>query len=257
MSDVKAAELGITPLARIVSTGVTRAVPGDHGPRAGGGVPAGAAPGRDGDRATSTWWRSTRRSRPRSSRPTRDLGIDLAKLNVNGGAIAVGHPFGMTGARITTTLLNSLQFHDETHRPGDHVRRRRPGHGDDLRAAQLKPFGWSLAGNGSIRKGLARGLSGGRSVRHSRTRGVHLEVPIVADPLTESAQEASSRASRSLPAATSLSGSEPRIRPRVPPPRRTSALARRRARPLPRLRLRDRARVRDAPPHQAQRMTGS
>ena len=44
----------------------------------------------------------------------RDLGIDISRLNVNGGAIAVGHPFGMTGARITTTLLNSLQFHDKT-----------------------------------------------------------------------------------------------------------------------------------------------
>ena len=33
---------------------------------------------------------------------------------MNGGAIAVGHPFGMTGARIATTLLNSLQFHDAT-----------------------------------------------------------------------------------------------------------------------------------------------
>ncbi|MFI5068531.1 MAG: acetyl-CoA C-acyltransferase, partial [Streptosporangiales bacterium] len=43
-----------------------------------------------------------------------ELGIDLAKLNVNGGAIAVGHPFGMTGARIATTLLHSLQFHDVT-----------------------------------------------------------------------------------------------------------------------------------------------
>lgn len=43
----------------------------------------------------------------------RDLGIDLDKLNVNGGAIAVGHPFGMTGARITGTLINSLQFHDK------------------------------------------------------------------------------------------------------------------------------------------------
>ena len=41
-------------------------------------------------------------------------GIDLDKLNVNGGAIAVGHPFGMTGARIATTLLNSLRFHDKT-----------------------------------------------------------------------------------------------------------------------------------------------
>jgi acetyl-CoA C-acetyltransferase len=44
----------------------------------------------------------------------RDLGIDIERLNVNGGAIAVGHPFGMTGARITTTLLNGLAFHDKT-----------------------------------------------------------------------------------------------------------------------------------------------
>jgi acetyl-CoA C-acetyltransferase len=43
----------------------------------------------------------------------RELGIDLDRLNVNGGAIAVGHPFGMTGARITTTLINSLQWHDK------------------------------------------------------------------------------------------------------------------------------------------------
>ena len=43
----------------------------------------------------------------------RDLGIDIDKLNVNGGAIAVGHPFGMTGARIATTLINSLQYHDK------------------------------------------------------------------------------------------------------------------------------------------------
>src|SRR6266704_2793024 len=43
----------------------------------------------------------------------RDLGIYINRLNVNGGAIAVGHPFGMTGARITTTLINSLQFHDK------------------------------------------------------------------------------------------------------------------------------------------------
>jgi acetyl-CoA C-acetyltransferase len=46
----------------------------------------------------------------------RELGIDPFgdKLNINGGAIAVGHPFGMTGARITTTLINSLQYHDKT-----------------------------------------------------------------------------------------------------------------------------------------------
>ncbi|BCB81561.1 hypothetical protein Pflav_079710 [Phytohabitans flavus] len=44
----------------------------------------------------------------------RDLEIPLEKLNVMGGAIAVGHPFGMTGARITGTLLNALDWHDKT-----------------------------------------------------------------------------------------------------------------------------------------------
>ena len=39
----------------------------------------------------------------------RELGIDEDKLNVSGGAIALGHPFGMTGARITATLLNNLR----------------------------------------------------------------------------------------------------------------------------------------------------
>ncbi len=68
----------------------------------------------------------------------RDLGIPIEKLNVMGGAIAVGHPFGMTGARITGTLLNALDWHDKIDRPGDDVRRRRPGHGDDRRAGQLE-----------------------------------------------------------------------------------------------------------------------
>ena len=43
-----------------------------------------------------------------------DLGVDIDKLNVNGGAIAVGHPFGMTGARLQNTMLNSLQWHDKS-----------------------------------------------------------------------------------------------------------------------------------------------
>ncbi len=42
------------------------------------------------------------------------LGIPWDKLNVNGGAIALGHPFGMTGARIMTTLINGLQDADKT-----------------------------------------------------------------------------------------------------------------------------------------------
>ena len=44
----------------------------------------------------------------------RHLAIDWDKLNVNGGAIALGHPFGMTGARIMTTLLNGLEDADKT-----------------------------------------------------------------------------------------------------------------------------------------------
>ncbi len=48
--------------------------------------------------------------------PCRDeLGIDPEKLNINGGAIALGHPFGMTGARIMTTLLNNLDSVDGTY----------------------------------------------------------------------------------------------------------------------------------------------
>ncbi len=43
----------------------------------------------------------------------RELGIDVDRLNVHGGAIALGHPFGSTGARITTTLLNGLQSRDK------------------------------------------------------------------------------------------------------------------------------------------------
>ena len=65
------------------------------------------------------------------------LGIAWDKLNVNGGAIAVGHPFGMTGARIMTTLIHGLQTRRQDLRPRDDVRRRRPGHGDDRGASQL------------------------------------------------------------------------------------------------------------------------
>jgi acetyl-CoA C-acetyltransferase len=44
-----------------------------------------------------------------------ELGIGEEKLNPYGGAIALGHPFGMTGARIMTTLLNGLETRDQTY----------------------------------------------------------------------------------------------------------------------------------------------
>ena len=113
MSDVKAAELGITPLARIVSSGVTGLSPEIMGL---GPVEASRqALGRAGMAISDIDLVEINEAFAAQVIPSyTDLGIDLAKLNVNGGAIAVGHPFGMTGARITTTLLNSLQFHDAT-----------------------------------------------------------------------------------------------------------------------------------------------
>ena len=113
MSDVKAAELGITPLARIVSSGVTALSPEIMGL---GPVEASRqALARAGMAVADIDLVEINEAFAAQVIPSYlDLGVDLAKLNVNGGAIAVGHPFGMTGARITTTLLNSLQFHDAT-----------------------------------------------------------------------------------------------------------------------------------------------
>jgi acetyl-CoA C-acetyltransferase len=113
MSDTKAAELGITPLARIVSTGVTALSPEIMGL---GPIEASRqALGRAGMTIDDIDLVEINEAFAAQVIPSyRELGIDIDKLNVNGGAIAVGHPFGMTGARITSTLLNSLRFHDKT-----------------------------------------------------------------------------------------------------------------------------------------------
>ncbi|WP_394613897.1 acetyl-CoA C-acetyltransferase [Lentzea sp. JNUCC 0626] len=112
MSDTKAQQLGITPLARIVSTGVSGLSPEIMG----------LGPVEASKRALALAGLSVsdidlveiNEAFAAQVIPSyQDLGIDLDRLNVNGGAIAVGHPFGMTGARITTTLINSLQFHDK------------------------------------------------------------------------------------------------------------------------------------------------
>jgi acetyl-CoA C-acetyltransferase len=112
MSDRKAAELGLTPLARIVSTGVTALSPEIMGL---GPVEASRqALSRAGMAIDDVDLVEINEAFAAQVLPSyRDLGIDIDKLNVNGGAIAVGHPFGMTGARITSTLLNSLSFHDK------------------------------------------------------------------------------------------------------------------------------------------------
>jgi acetyl-CoA C-acetyltransferase len=113
MSDTKAAELGLTPLARIVSTGVSGLSPEIMGL---GPIEAvRQALGRAGMSIDDVDLVEINEAFAAQVIPSaRELGIDPSKLNVNGGAIAVGHPFGMTGARIATTLINSLQFHDKT-----------------------------------------------------------------------------------------------------------------------------------------------
>jgi acetyl-CoA C-acetyltransferase len=113
MSDTKARELGITPLARIISTGVTALSPEIMGL---GPVEASKqALKRAGMSIGDVDLVEINEAFAAQVIPSyKDLGIPLEKLNVNGGAIAVGHPFGMTGARITGTLLNSLDWHDKS-----------------------------------------------------------------------------------------------------------------------------------------------
>jgi acetyl-CoA C-acetyltransferase len=112
MSDTKAAELGLTPLARVVSTGVTGLSPEIMGL---GPVEASKqALARAGMSIGDIELVEINEAFAAQVIPSyQELGVDLDRLNVNGGAIAVGHPFGMTGARITTTLINSLQTHDK------------------------------------------------------------------------------------------------------------------------------------------------
>ncbi|MBN9209756.1 MAG: hypothetical protein J0H96_14035, partial [Microbacterium ginsengisoli] len=112
MSDIRARELGITPLARIISTGVSALSPEIMG----------LGPVQATQRALSNAGLSiddidlfeiNEAFAVQVLASARELGIDESRLNVSGGAIALGHPFGMTGARIATTLINNLQTHDK------------------------------------------------------------------------------------------------------------------------------------------------
>ena len=113
-STTQAKEDGDKPLARIVSWGIVGLEPAimAYGP-----VPssrqalerAGLTVG-DIDR-----WEINEAFAAQVIPSADELGIDMVnQLNVNGGAIALGHPFGQTGARIMTTLLNGLQDSDKT-----------------------------------------------------------------------------------------------------------------------------------------------
>jgi acetyl-CoA acyltransferase len=113
MSEERAKELGLQPMARILATAVAGVDPAVMGT---GPVPA------------------TQKALARAGLALSDidlvelneafaaqaiacqqmLGIDPDKMNVHGGSVAIGHPLGASGARITTTLLHTLRRHDKT-----------------------------------------------------------------------------------------------------------------------------------------------
>ena len=113
MSDTKAKALGLTPLARIISSGVTGLNPEIMGL---GPIEAcRQAMARAGMTIDDIDLVEINEAFAAQVIPSaRHLGIPEDKLNINGGAIALGHPFGMTGARIMTTLIHNLQTEDKT-----------------------------------------------------------------------------------------------------------------------------------------------
>jgi len=114
MSAARAAELGIKPLARIVASAVSGLDPTIMGV---GPIEACrkvlGATGMTVDDMDVIELNEAFASQVLAV--SRELGWDMDKLNPHGGAIALGHPFGMTGARIMTTLLNDLQTLDGTY----------------------------------------------------------------------------------------------------------------------------------------------
>ena len=113
MSDARARELGLTPRARIIS-----AATWGNEPEYMGVAPIGAI-GKALDRAGMSIgdvdvYELNEAFAAQVIPIAAEVGFDYDKLNPHGGAIALGHPFGMTGVRIMTTLLNDLETLDGT-----------------------------------------------------------------------------------------------------------------------------------------------
>ncbi|MCZ4076592.1 acetyl-CoA C-acetyltransferase [Rhodococcus sp. H36-A4] len=112
MSEQRAKDLGIEPLARILSTSVSGISPEIMG----------LSPVEATRRAVASaglnvsdvdLFEINEAFAAQVIPSYRDLGVDVDRVNVHGGAIALGHPFGMTGARMTATLLNALSWGDK------------------------------------------------------------------------------------------------------------------------------------------------
>ena len=112
MSDTKAKALGLTPLARIVSSGVSGLNPEIMG--LGPIIASQSAIKRSGlDVDDIDLFEINEAFAAQVIPSAKHIGIPLEKLNTRGGSIAIGHPFGMTGARIMTTLIHNLQASDK------------------------------------------------------------------------------------------------------------------------------------------------
>ena len=112
MSDARAKELGLEPLARIVSTAATGLSPEimGLGPVDATNVALERAGMSIGD---MDLYEINEAFAAQVIGSADQIGMDYDKLNVNGGSIAIGHPFGATGARITGTIINALRERDE------------------------------------------------------------------------------------------------------------------------------------------------
>jgi len=114
MSKTKAEQLGLTPMARIIATAYS-----GNEPEYMGVAPIDAIPKvlkKTGMSISDVDVVELNEAFAAQVLPVcRETGIDIAtQLNPHGGAIALGHPFGMTGARIMTTLINDLQTLDKS-----------------------------------------------------------------------------------------------------------------------------------------------
>ncbi|MFJ4652495.1 acetyl-CoA C-acetyltransferase [Nocardia sp. NPDC088792] len=112
MSDTKAKALGLTPLARVVATGVSGLSPEIMGL---GPIEAVRKVLKNANMTINDLdlYEINEAFAVQVLGSARELNMDHDKLNISGGAIALGHPFGMTGARITATLINNLQTQDK------------------------------------------------------------------------------------------------------------------------------------------------
>ena len=127
MKASEAAKLGKTPLARIVSWAQAGVDPSIMGT---GPIPASRAA------LKKAGWKdedldlieANEAFAAQACAVNKDLGWDTGKVNVNGGAIAIGHPIGASGARVLTTLLYEMQQAQRQEGPRHAVHRRRHGH---------------------------------------------------------------------------------------------------------------------------------